>query len=114
MSRSCGVGPVWRFVELLVLYRIWKCHSSFNRRETMTTDIASLNAAAVTIGFLHCVCGPDYYVPFVAMSRVGSWSLRKTLAVTILCGIGHIAGSVVLGFINIGELDGFRRSQSTS
>ncbi len=65
------------------------------------TDLGTLSVAAVTIGFFHCVCGPDHYVPFVAMSRVGVWSLRKTLLVTILCGVGHVVGSALLGFVGI-------------
>ena len=35
------------------------------------------------------------------MSRVGLWSLRKTLLITALCGVGHVAGSALLGFIGI-------------
>lgn len=67
----------------------------------MLAELISLGLPAVSIGFVHCVCGPDHYVPFVAMSRVGLWSLRKTLMITILCGVGHVLGSVVIGFIGI-------------
>ena len=67
----------------------------------MNADVGALCAAAVTIAFFHTLYGPDHYVPFVAMSRVGGWSLRKTITVTLLCGIGHVASSVVLGFIGI-------------
>jgi hypothetical protein len=55
----------------------------------------------VTVGFVHCVSGPDHYVPFVAMSRVGLWSLRKTLLVTFVCGVGHVAGSAALAMIGV-------------
>lgn len=67
----------------------------------MTADLGALSAAAVTIGFFHTLYGPDHYLPFVAMSRVGGWNLRKTIVVTLLCGVGHVASSVVLGFIGI-------------
>jgi len=67
----------------------------------MTADLGALCAAAVTIGFFHTLYGPDHYLPFVAMSRVGGWSLRKTIWVTLACGVGHVASSVVLGFIGI-------------
>jgi nickel/cobalt transporter (NicO) family protein len=67
----------------------------------MNPEILSLSIAAAWTGFVHCVCGPDHYVPFVAMSRVGSWSLRKTLLITFVCGIGHVMGSAILGFIGI-------------
>lgn len=68
----------------------------------MFAELVSLGVPAVSIGFVHTFCGPDHYVPFVAMSRVGLWSLRKTLVITVLCGIGHVLGSAVIGFIGIG------------
>lgn len=67
----------------------------------MNADLGALSLAALTIGFLHTLCGPDHYLPFVAMSRAGGWSLKKTSLVTLLCGVGHVASSVVLGFIGI-------------
>jgi sulfite exporter TauE/SafE len=63
--------------------------------------MVALCIAAVSIAILHTLCGPDHYVPFVAMSRAGRWSLRKTVVVTLLCGLGHVGSSVVLGFIGI-------------
>ena len=71
----------------------------------MTSELGTLSFAAVSVGFLHCVGGPDHYLPFVAMSRGGLWSLRKTLLVTTLCGIGHVAGSAVLGLLGKGQAD---------
>lgn len=67
----------------------------------MAAELWSLAGAAVSIGFLHTLLGPDHYVPFVAMSRAGGWSTRKTFLVTALCGIGHVASSVLLGTIGI-------------
>lgn len=67
----------------------------------MNADLGALCIAAVSIAFFHTLYGPDHYLPFVAMSRVGGWSLRKTVTVTLLCGVGHVASSVVLGFIGI-------------
>lgn len=67
----------------------------------MADNLALLCAAAASIGFLHTMLGPDHYLPFVAMSRAGGWSLNKTLFVTVLCGIGHVLSSVVLGLIGI-------------
>src|SRR5687768_4066156 len=68
----------------------------------MLAEPVSLGVTAVLVGFVHCICGPDHYVPFVAMSRVGLWSLRKTLMITLVCGLGHVLGSAVIGFIGIG------------
>jgi nickel/cobalt exporter len=65
------------------------------------TTLEVLLVTAAGIGFLHTVAGPDHYVPFVAMSRAGRWSLPKTLVITVACGIGHVLSSVVLGLIGI-------------
>jgi ABC-type nickel/cobalt efflux system permease component RcnA len=67
----------------------------------METSTTILLVSAVSIGFLHTLLGPDHYIPFVAMARVGGWSKRKTLLITVLCGLGHVAGSVLLGVVGI-------------
>ncbi len=64
-------------------------------------EAALLCWSAAAIGTVHTLLGPDHYVPFAAMSRVGDWPVRKTLIVTVLCGVGHVLGSVVLGLIGI-------------
>ncbi len=68
----------------------------------MSQDLLPLVITAASIGFLHTLVGPDHYVPFIMMSRSGKWSLLKTGVVTVLCGIGHVLSSVVLGLIGIG------------
>lgn len=67
----------------------------------MTSQTVILVTAAVSVGFLHTILGPDHYLPFIAMGKAGAWSRRRTLVVTALCGLGHVAGSVVLGLIGI-------------
>ena len=67
----------------------------------MTNEMIILAGTAATLGFVHTVLGPDHYLPFVAMSKAGNWSRLKTVIVTILCGLGHVLSSVVLGFIGI-------------
>jgi ABC-type nickel/cobalt efflux system permease component RcnA len=67
----------------------------------MTQDLIILLGAAATIGIVHTVLGPDHYLPFIALSRARRWSLGKTAAVTALCGLGHVAGSVALGLVGI-------------
>lgn len=61
----------------------------------------ALLTLAATIALVHTLAGPDHYVPFIAMSRAGRWSLSKTVAVTLLCGIGHVIGSMALGGIGV-------------
>lgn len=67
----------------------------------MSNELSVLMIAAASIGFFHTLFGPDHYLPFIVMSRAGNWSLRKTTLITILCGIGHVLSSVLLGFIGI-------------
>ncbi|UCE60608.1 MAG: hypothetical protein JSU63_02435 [Phycisphaerales bacterium] len=67
----------------------------------MDQNTAVLCGTAAMVGLVHTVLGPDHYLPFVAMSRAGKWSLKKTTLITILCGVGHVLGSVVLGLIGI-------------
>ncbi|MBI5739089.1 MAG: sulfite exporter TauE/SafE family protein [Nitrospirae bacterium] len=67
----------------------------------MTEELLVLLTAAASIGFFHTLLGPDHYLPFIAMARSGKWSLRKTTFVTVLCGVGHVLGSVLLGALGI-------------
>jgi sulfite exporter TauE/SafE len=67
----------------------------------MNADLGTLSTAAVTVAFIHTLLGPDHYIPFVAMSRVGNWSRRKTFVITLLCGLAHVGSSVLLGFVGL-------------
>ena len=66
------------------------------------TALTVLLATAAFLGFFHTITGPDHYVPFLAMARVGRWSLGKTIAITLACGVGHVLSSVVIGVVGIG------------
>jgi nickel/cobalt exporter len=63
---------------------------------------ASLLGTAAAIGAVHTLLGPDHYIPFVALARAGGWSRARTLALTLICWLGHVLGSVVLGLVGIG------------
>jgi sulfite exporter TauE/SafE len=67
----------------------------------MSNEIAILAGTAAIIGFAHTILGPDHYLPFIVLSKARQWSSFKTVVITLLCGIGHILSSVVLGFIGI-------------
>ncbi|MCW8871854.1 MAG: sulfite exporter TauE/SafE family protein [Xanthomonadales bacterium] len=67
----------------------------------MTPEITMLALSAAAIAFAHTVLGPDHYLPFVAMAKARGWSMAKTLRITLFCGAGHLAGSVVLGLVGI-------------
>ena len=61
----------------------------------------SLIITALSIGFLHTIMGPDHYVPFVAMAQANDWSTRKSMAVTITCGLAHVMSSVLIGAVGL-------------
>jgi len=65
----------------------------------MNETIAILAGTAALIGFGHTLLGPDHYLPFIVMGKARGWPLAKTLWITFLCGIGHVAGSVALGVL---------------
>ncbi len=67
----------------------------------MEGSILVLAGTAVTIGFIHTLIGPDHYLPFIVMGEARAWSIRKTMLITFLCGVGHVLSSVVVGFIGI-------------
>ena len=67
----------------------------------MENTIAILSVTAISIAFFHTLLGPDHYLPFIVLSQAKKWSLKKTMWITFLCGIGHVLSSVILGLIGI-------------
>lgn len=67
----------------------------------MTQELGILLITAVSIGFFHTLFGPDHYVPFIVMAKARQWSAFKTTWITIVCGIGHVGSSIILGFVGI-------------
>ena len=63
----------------------------------------------VSIAALHTLSGPDHYLPFIAMAKAGDWSRAKTIWITSLCGLGHVASSVLLALIGSAALLGAGR-----
>jgi len=67
----------------------------------MHSELIILLLTAVTISCVHTFSGPDHYLPFVALSRSKGWSRPRTILWTVVCGIGHVSSSVLLGLIGI-------------
>jgi sulfite exporter TauE/SafE len=67
----------------------------------MNDSIALLSVTAISIGFVHTILGPDHYLPFIVLSEAKKWTLRKTMFITFICGLGHVLSSVVLGLVGI-------------
>ena len=65
------------------------------------TTLQTLIATAAFLGFFHTAVGPDHYLPFIALSRAGGWSLGRTMFVTTACGLGHVASSVLIGLLGL-------------
>lgn len=60
-----------------------------------------LASSAFLIALTHTLLGPDHYLPFIALARARSWSAGRTSIITLLCGAGHVASSVVLGLVGL-------------
>jgi len=69
--------------------------------ELIGPEILVLLTSAAGIAFVHTLMGPDHYLPFVSMAAARRWSWRRVLGVTLLCGCGHLLGSVALGVVGI-------------
>lgn len=67
----------------------------------MSGETAVLVGTAASIAFAHTILGPDHYLPFIVLAKARQWSSVKTVVITLLCGVGHILSSVVLGFIGV-------------
>jgi len=67
----------------------------------LSAEMIALLGTAATIGLGHTLLGPDHYVPFIVMAKARKWSATKTTVVTLLCGIGHVGSSILLGAIGI-------------
>lgn len=64
-------------------------------------ELNILLISAASLGFIHTLLGPDHYLPFIVLSKARKWSQSKTLWITFISGVGHIAGSVILGIIGV-------------
>ncbi len=67
----------------------------------MSGDLSLLLITAASVGFVHTILGPDHYVPFVVLARARGWSTLKTVTITVVCGVGHVLGSIALGALGI-------------
>ena len=67
----------------------------------MTLESQILLLTAASIAFVHTILGPDHYLVFTAMGKARGWSLKRTLHITTLCGLGHILSSVAIGTVGL-------------
>ncbi|MBM2816594.1 MAG: hypothetical protein HW421_3356 [Ignavibacteria bacterium] len=67
----------------------------------MNSELTLLCATAASMGFMHTLLGPDHYVPFIVLSKARNWNMGKTVSIVVLCGLGHVLSSIILGFIGL-------------
>ncbi len=88
--------------EMVALHHCLDLDSgSLTKRLGIKMEQNVLIVTALSIGFIHTIIGPDHYLPFILIARARNWSLRFTTLVTVVCGIGHVIGSVVLGLLGV-------------
>ena len=63
----------------------------------LNNETTLLIITTITVACLHTATGPDHYLPFIALSKSRHWTLSKTILWTIVCGLGHVGSSVLLG-----------------
>lgn len=79
------------------------------------TELTVILYSAATLAFVHTAIGVDHYLPFVVLGRAQGWSVKKLIAVTGACGVGHVVTSVLLGMLGVGigasleSLQGFQQ-----
>ncbi len=61
-------------------------------------NTGALLVGALLIATLHALI-PSHWLVFALVGKAQHWTLQRTLRITALAGLGHIASTVVLGFI---------------
>lgn len=68
----------------------------------MDSALGILVWSAAGVGVIHTLVGVDHTLPFVVLGRAQGWRLRRVLALTFVCGLGHVLSSVILGGLGLG------------
>src|SRR3954466_4037672 len=61
-----------------------------------STVLTTVAATGFTVAFFHAAI-PTHWLPFVLVARARNWGRTKTLAVTAVAGLGHVALTSLLG-----------------
>lgn len=61
-------------------------------------SVTALLMGAVSIAALHALI-PSHWLAFALVGRAQKWTMRRTLTVTALAGLGHTLLTVILGLI---------------
>jgi nickel/cobalt exporter len=60
------------------------------------TVLTTIAATGFTVAFFHAAI-PTHWLPFVLVARARSWSRARTLMITVLASLGHVALTSLLG-----------------
>ncbi len=63
-----------------------------------STVLTTVAATGFSVAFFHAAI-PTHWLPFVLVARARGWSRAKTLAVTAMAGLGHVALTSLLGLM---------------
>jgi ABC-type nickel/cobalt efflux system permease component RcnA len=63
-----------------------------------STVLTTVAATGFTVAFLHAAI-PTHWLPFVLVARARNWGRTKTIMVTSLAGLGHVALTSLLGLL---------------
>lgn len=61
-----------------------------------STVLTTVAVTGFSVAFLHAAM-PTHWLPFVLVARARDWSRGRTLAITALAGLGHVALTSLLG-----------------
>jgi nickel/cobalt transporter (NicO) family protein len=59
---------------------------------------APLLLAAASVGILH-MSAPDHWATLLILGRISKWNRARLMGVGIMTGVGHVALSLLLGFL---------------
>jgi ABC-type nickel/cobalt efflux system permease component RcnA len=60
--------------------------------------LTTVAATGFTVAFFHAAI-PTHWLPFVLVARARGWGKARTMAVTCLAGLGHVALTSLLGLV---------------
>jgi hypothetical protein len=63
-----------------------------------TPLLLSIAITGFSVGFMHAAI-PTHWLPFVLAGRAQGWTHSKTLVITALASLGHIAFTALLGIL---------------
>lgn len=61
-------------------------------------ELQNLFLGAITLSVLHGLI-PSHWMPLIVLSKKYQWTLSKTMAITLLAGLGHVISTGIIGIV---------------